>query len=52
MMLFIAKNLWLMIADTMKVNFCIVNGWQGDGFLSMGAQMDAIKLALAGTQDW
>ena len=29
-----------------------VNLCQGDGFLSMGAQTGAIKLAMAGTQDW
>ena len=29
-----------------------VNGCQGDGFLSVGAQTGAIKLAMAGTQDW
>ena len=29
-----------------------VDGCQGDGFLSMSAQMGAIKLVMAGTQDW
>ena len=29
-----------------------VNRCQGDGFSSVGAQTGAIKLALAGTQDW
>ena len=26
-----------------------MNWWQGEGFLSVGAQMGAIKLAMAGT---
>ena len=30
-----------------RVNWC-----QGDGFLSMGTRTGAIKLAMAGTQDW
>ena len=29
-----------------------VNGCQGDGFSSVGSQTGAIKLAMAGTQDW
>ena len=29
-----------------------VNRCQGDDFMSVGARTDAIKLALAGTQDW
>ena len=29
-----------------------VNRCQGDGLMSVGARMSAIKLALAGTQDW
>ena len=29
-----------------------MNGCQGDGFSSVGAQTCAIKLAMAGIQDW
>ena len=41
--------------DTMKVLYLFskrVNWCQGDGFLSVGARIGAIKLAMAGTQDW
>ena len=38
------------IMDTMKVLF--LNGAKGMVFLSMGAQTDTIKLAMAGIQDW
>ena len=40
-----------MIVDTMKVSKW-VNECQGDGFSSVGAQTVAIKLTMAGTQDW
>ena len=31
---------------------CLVNGWQGDDFLSVGRRTGAIKLTMAGIQDW
>ena len=40
------------IMDIMKVLFKWVNWSQVDGFLSVDVQMGAIKLAMAGTQDW
>ena len=41
-----------MIMGTMKVLFVYVNWCQGDGFSSVGTQTGAIKLTMAGTQDW
>ena len=40
--------------DTMKVLLFSkwVNWPQGNGFSSVGARTGAIKLAMAGTQDW
>ena len=39
------------ILDTMKVPFA-GELMPGDGFSSVGARTGAIKLAMAGTQDW
>ena len=49
--LLIVKNHRLMIVDTIEVLLYSkrVSGCQGDSYLSMGAYMDTIKLAMAGT---
>ena len=40
-----------MIVDIIKV-LLFSKCYIGDGFSSVGAQMGAIKLSMAGTQDW
>ena len=47
-----ASDRWLLIQWRYYLFSKWVDGHQGDGFSSVGAQTGVLKLAMAGTQDW